>query len=381
GEYMPQGAAPEDIDTKGLSSWAATRFKVELSADEIRSMSPREVGDRLYTAAVAHINETDLDDVEQYLIKNYGAAQLAKWLKSTIDIEFTAEEIAAQEKNEDVVALVIGRVLEQYRKREIEYPVDFAIQMTMALMQQSPQNALAHLVNWANQRYSLGWTEDKVRTTPPQKIREELIEASRRFLEEDHLPRAIAEAVAITDGDEAAKFFQEKYKVALPPYIRRLRGEDLSSQLKARVESVLRAEQVQFERFVMLEVLDTAWKDHLYAMDQLRDTINFRGYAQQDPRIEYKREGSRHFREFLSKIRDRAAEYIFKMRLMPQVGPPPQQAPARQAPPSQQRPGAQPASQPAPAGPSAATKLAGAAGGQQRMMPFGPGTISGPGLS
>ncbi len=370
GEYMPEGVAAEDIDTKGLSSWAATRFKVELTADDIRRMSIREVSNRLYEAAVSRINETDLDDIDQYLVKNYGAQQLAKWLKTTIDLDFTADEIAAKEKHEDVVEMVAQRVREQYKKREVEYPVDFQMQLTMGLMRQSPQGALQNLVNWANTRYNLGWTEEKIRTTPPQKIRDELVAASREFLEHDKLDKAVAEAVAITDGAEANRYFKEKYKVELPPYILRLKGDDLAAQVKARVEAVLRSEQVQFERYVMLEVLDSAWKDHLYAMDQLRDTINYRGYAQQDPRIEYKREGSRLFREFMAKIRDRVAEYIFKLRLMPQVGPPPGAPPMQAAP----RP-AGAASAPAPA-PAPAARPAGPA----RVVPFGGGTISGPGL-
>jgi preprotein translocase subunit SecA len=50
-----------------------------------------------------------------------------------------------------------------------------------------------------------------------------------------------------------------------------------------------------FERTILLDTLDQRWKDHLYAMDQLRDAINFRAFSQQDPRIEYKREGSHMF--------------------------------------------------------------------------------------
>ena len=49
------------------------------------------------------------------------------------------------------------------------------------------------------------------------------------------------------------------------------------------------------ERLVLLDTLDTTWKDHLYQMDQLRDSIGFRAFSQQDPRIEYKREGQRQF--------------------------------------------------------------------------------------
>ena len=71
------------------------------------------------------------------------------------------------------------------------------------------------------------------------------------------------------------------------------------------VEGALRGEMVQLERLILLEVLDPAWKDHLYAMDQLRDSIGFRSFSQLDPRIEYKREGSRQFEQFERLVRDR----------------------------------------------------------------------------
>jgi preprotein translocase subunit SecA len=89
----------------------------------------------------------------------------------------------------------------------------------------------------------------------------------------------------------------------------------------------MRAELLHVEQTVLLETLDTTWKDHLYAMDQLRDSISFRAFSQQDPRIEYKREGARLLASMLESIRERVTDYIFKARLTPNV-PPPQGAPS-----------------------------------------------------
>jgi preprotein translocase subunit SecA len=49
------------------------------------------------------------------------------------------------------------------------------------------------------------------------------------------------------------------------------------------------------ERMVLLEIVDSAWKDHLLAMDYLRSAVGQRGMAQLDPKVEYKREGMRMF--------------------------------------------------------------------------------------
>ncbi|MBS0187431.1 MAG: hypothetical protein JSS51_05135, partial [Planctomycetes bacterium] len=107
--------------------------------------------------------------------------------------------------------------------------------------------------------------------------------------------------------------------------------EERDNAVRSRIENILRTELLQLERMLCLETLDSAWKDHLYAMDQLRDSIGFRAFSQLDPRTEYKREGSRMFRGVLKNIRERVTDMVFKAKLTPQAPPPP--APVRQAPP------------------------------------------------
>jgi preprotein translocase subunit SecA len=59
----------------------------------------------------------------------------------------------------------------------------------------------------------------------------------------------------------------------------------------------------KFEQQVMLQVLDTRWKEHLQSMDQLRQGIHLRGYAQKNPKQEYKREAYSLFEHFLANVR------------------------------------------------------------------------------
>ncbi len=58
----------------------------------------------------------------------------------------------------------------------------------------------------------------------------------------------------------------------------------------------------QFEKAVMLQTLDTCWREHLAAMDYLRQGIHLRGYAQKNPKQEYKRESFELFSQLLDKI-------------------------------------------------------------------------------
>ena len=68
------------------------------------------------------------------------------------------------------------------------------------------------------------------------------------------------------------------------------------------------------ERMVLLQVVDTRWKDHLYAMDSLREGIGLRAYGQRDPLIEYQHEGYNMFMDMIDRIKEEAIEYLFKIK-------------------------------------------------------------------
>ena len=70
-----------------------------------------------------------------------------------------------------------------------------------------------------------------------------------------------------------------------------------------------------FEKSVMLQVLDTSWKEHLAAMDYLRQGIHFRGYAQKDPKQEYKREAFEMFTSLLEHIKYEVIGILFKVQV------------------------------------------------------------------
>lgn len=71
----------------------------------------------------------------------------------------------------------------------------------------------------------------------------------------------------------------------------------------------------QVERFVYLQTIDRLWKEHLQAMDHLRDGIHFRGYAQKDPKQEYKREGFATFISMMHRLRMEVLQKIFKAEI------------------------------------------------------------------
>ncbi len=71
----------------------------------------------------------------------------------------------------------------------------------------------------------------------------------------------------------------------------------------------------QFEKSVMLQILDNAWKEHLAAMDHLRQGIHLRGYAQRDPKQEYKREAFQMFSSMLESIKHETISMLSRVQV------------------------------------------------------------------
>jgi preprotein translocase subunit SecA len=67
-----------------------------------------------------------------------------------------------------------------------------------------------------------------------------------------------------------------------------------------------------FERAIMLHAVDTAWKDHLLALDHLKEGIGLRGYGQRDPLNEYKKESFDLFQEMKDRIEDDIVQKLFR---------------------------------------------------------------------
>jgi preprotein translocase subunit SecA len=75
-------------------------------------------------------------------------------------------------------------------------------------------------------------------------------------------------------------------------------------------------------RYVMLNVLDEKWKDHLYDLDQLRNAIHYRSWGQKDPLIEYKQEAYTMFVDLMNDIAETFTDRFLKVQLVVEQGPP-----------------------------------------------------------
>jgi preprotein translocase subunit SecA len=80
-------------------------------------------------------------------------------------------------------------------------------------------------------------------------------------------------------------------------------------------EAILGAETMRLhEKFVMLQVVDQQWKDHLLAIDHLKEGIGLRGYGQRDPLVEYKKESFELFTLMKERIEDQFVQWLFRLQ-------------------------------------------------------------------
>lgn len=121
---------------------------------------------------------------------------------------------------------------------------------------------------------------------------------------------------------------KDEYEVAIP--VAKMLEDDTSlheESLRIAIIDIIASEYAEkenqtsadvmrnFEKSVMLQVLDNSWKEHLAAMDSLRQGIHFRGYAQKDPKQEYKREAFEMFADLLDHIKYEVIGILAKVKV------------------------------------------------------------------
>lgn len=147
-----------------------------------------------------------------------------------------------------------------------------------------------------NREYALNQIFSKLKAFDHQNLSEEELLGLKNILKEDFNAH-----VALEDLKKAApieNFVAEKLK------------NDYENKMK-----VLDSEQrSRIERIVYLQILDNAWREHLYTMDNLKTGINLRGYNQKDPLVEYKKESYNLFLEFIEDIKIEAIKTFSKIQ-------------------------------------------------------------------
>jgi preprotein translocase subunit SecA len=311
GEYLEDYDDPSTWDAAGLSKWAMSAFQVSLSAGKVRSQSPEELEEQLAAAAAEQIEKKDCAPLQEFLKDDFAVRRLAEWARAKFDLKLDVERLKELDAKQ-IRQLVLDETAQKYRRREIEYPVEFAMSMAYG-----PQGANVYgfeaLADWARRKYNADLSADRLQDAKPRDVHNQLMQLSESY-NNGRLDEELAEKLADLSRAELVEWASRRFDIEL-------REEDLGDgdEVKTRLAGVgrrfLRRELADLERYVLVQVYDSTWKDHLYAMDHLKNSIWTRSFAEKDPKVEYKREGFRMFNEMLASIEDRVTDIIFRVHL------------------------------------------------------------------
>ena len=314
GEYFEDYSDPKTWDVSGLCKWAMSAFQVSLSPSKIKHQSPEEIEEQLTIAAAKQIEEKNCLQISEFLKEDFSIRKFIEWAQGKFDIKLdTGTKKTAYYEDQEILNQVREKVAAKYKQKEIEYPVEFA--MNIAFGPQGPNiYAYEELAKWANKKYDAGFTAEQIQNTNPRTLHKQLIELSENF-NNGKLEHQISEKITSLNTNDLIKWANERFDASLTEDDLPDDSAEIKNRLSSLAEDFLRSELSDLEKYVLVQVYDSAWKDHLYLMDHLKSNVWMRSFAEKDPKIEYKREGYRMFDEMLASIEDRVTDIIFKVRL------------------------------------------------------------------
>jgi len=311
GEYLEDYEDPRSWDIAGLCKWAMSAFSVNLSAAKIKTQEPEEIEEQLISAAAEQIDKKDCSQLTEFLKKDFAVRTFIEWARARFDIKLDISGLASL--NTSQIRQLLGEeTAAKYKQREIGYPVEFA--MNMVYGPGGPNvYAFEALADWANKKYNAGLSVEQIQKSKPRALHKQLLELSESF-NNGELDRELDNRIANLNTAELVNWANERFDTSLNED-ELGEGPERKDKLSQLAREFLRSELSDLEKYVLLQIYDSTWKDHLYSMDHLKSSIHFRAFAEKDPKTEYKREGFRMFNEMQETIEERVTDIIFKVHL------------------------------------------------------------------
>ena len=317
---------------QALSRWANRQFAINTNDREMKKLGRDAVFQDIMDRARKTIEKQDYAEATQLLDPDMPFKQICYWLRTQFGIEMTPEELRDHEI-EDCTKLIHERVVDLYATKEIEFPVAVGVNRFMSEDGQGDKYDRDGLLDWASRRFDLKDQEvDTARQKPRRDIIDFLMSESREFYRNGELTSAVDQRLddafpkvegngqngsAKADSSKLAGLANwaatEFQSTLLPEDFEKLSRHDARERLMTELGNRFRPELQQAERTLLLEIVDTAWKDHLYYMGHVREGIGLVGYAQKDPKTEYKREGRRAFNAMWERIGEQVTGAIFRI--------------------------------------------------------------------
>jgi preprotein translocase subunit SecA len=328
-ETLPLSEEESEWNWAALAQFANSRYNIGVREKDLKSTGRKLVDELLVNKARQAIQKVKIEGADVMLAEDYGIKTTAAWAKAKFSVDIDAQQL--HEKSVDqAVEIVEEAAVDAYVEREAVYPVMAGFYQFISQGAGGSQGSINRegLSQWASQRFRTEVTVDDFRNKQREDIRDLLLgksktnqsaaDAALDQLREKLQSLVSQGAVPLVNANgqlaELSGWFKSTIQYDLPiEKIEKLEQDELEQTLEAVVENHYHPEFRRMERMVLLEIVDSAWKDHLLAMDYLRSAVGQRGMAQLDPKVEYKREGMRMFDGLWTSIGERVTDLVFRM--------------------------------------------------------------------
>ncbi|QDU55626.1 preprotein translocase subunit SecA [Aeoliella mucimassa] len=331
-ENLPE-EVPDEWNWNALAKWANARWGFNYNERELKKVGRDDVAEHLIKRAHEAIDKIDLSSCERYLDPDYSVKTACSWLTDKFSIDITLEE-AAKMSNEQLIQTAHEQAQEAYDQRESEYPVMAGLYRFTGPAAGAAGLGREDLVAWAQKRFSASLSVEDLKNKQRDEIKQVLFACSKDSAAKanqlaDEARERVETLFAGNDGanlhlglvtggngklDDFTTWLQTSCGSDITAEeLAQLNRDEALRRVSRVVEDKFRPEMRRMERELLLQILDTAWKEHLLAMDHLRSSVGLRGYAQVDPKVEYKREGMRMFEQMWDSVGAYVTDLVFKM--------------------------------------------------------------------
>ena len=320
----------DEWNWEALAKMVNQRWEMAYRDRDLKRFGRDNLAGILIEQAREAVAKIDLSDGEIYLQDNYSLLTAISWAEHKFGIALSLDDVVDLESSE-FKQLVNEKAETIYGEKESEYPI-------MAGLYRFSQGSEGRidrdgLINWARERFQVQLTIDDLKNKQRAEIREVLVRHSNEHQDKSRvvmqeMQKQVSSYLDAVNGHSAtgpvatgngalgplATWLQENLSFEInEDEVTRLNQDQLVDKLTGAFEDQYRPEMQRMERTLLLEIVDAAWKDHLLVMDHLRSSVGLKGYAQMDPKVEYKREGMKLFEQMWLSIEERTTDLVFRM--------------------------------------------------------------------
>jgi preprotein translocase subunit SecA len=330
-EMIEENLGDEDAkqwNWQALSNSANARWGLKTTDRQLKQMGKEGLSDFLVDAGRKAVTAVDLSEGRVFLETDWGLVSLCGWADHKFGLEIDPAELKDR-REEELKELLLDKVHELYTRKETAFPVQAAMAMFMSERPTAPGQLKYDrdgLYTWARVRFPEAageLDEEKFRTESRARLYEMLLGLSRKYapaVQETEIDRQIddtfahAKAAEAEDAQELAAWAKEKLGLEIDAKTLTGVTQDQARQvLWNAYDRRYRPEMASMERSLLLNQLDSAWKTHLYDMDQTREAMRMMWVGQIDAKTEYKRQGMKQFEQMWTGFNGRVTDAVFRM--------------------------------------------------------------------